>query len=473
MSGVAVLLAIAGFGYGCGEDLVDPPDPSTAATSTAASGGDASGGATGNGTGGSGGLSFVNLGGFGGNSVGEGGVGGACAGEVSAAELLPLDMYLMLDRSLSMNEETETVGVTKWEAVTQALAAFAQDSESAGLGVGIQYFPANPPCDTDGDCPGSYCYLSACNNVPTPQPCQTDGDCPGTVSGSCVPIGECGAQTCTSVGDMCGATAVLCQQLSSSVCVQPDTCPVSLYSTPAVPTAELPAAAAAFQASLTSMSPAPIPYGLTPTGPALQGAIDYSKQWVTANPTHTAIAVLVTDGVPTQCAPSGTSAVAAIASVGYFQDPSVQTFTIGVFAPDEMEGKANIQAIADAGGGQAFIVDPNADVEQQFIDALNSIRAESKECLFDIPAPEGDGELDFQKVNVELTDGDGNTTVLAYVASESQCDPNTGGWYYDTPPEDGTPTKIIVCDANCDTFSASINAKVEIRVGCKTITIPN
>ncbi|MBN4050387.1 hypothetical protein JYT28_01395, partial [Desulfobulbus sp. AH-315-M07] len=362
---------------------------------------------------------------------------------MSAGVLLPLDMYLMLDRSLSMNEETVVPGVTKWQAVTQALTEFAADSESNGLGVGIQYFPANPPCTADADCPTSYCYLNVCNNVAAPQPCQVDADCPGSQVGSCVPLGQCGAATCASVGSVCGNT-VLCQQLTQSVCEQPDICPVGLYSTPAVGIAELPAAAAAFQASLASVSPAPLPYGLTPTGPALQGTLDYAKQWVLANPTHTAIAVIVTDGVPTLCAPSGTSAVAAIASVGFFESPSIQTFAIGVFAPDETQGPINVQAIADAGNGQAFFVDPNADVKQQFLDALNAIRGEAKECEFDIPETEGGVAVDFGKVNVELTDGDANTTVVAYVGSKGQCDPLTGGWYYDVAPEDGAPSKIIL-----------------------------
>src|SRR6185369_1503519 len=66
--------------------------------------------------------------------------GSACAAEVRRGELLPLDLYIMLDRSASMNAVTGS-GATKWDAVTSALRGFVEDDRSAGLGVGLQYFP--------------------------------------------------------------------------------------------------------------------------------------------------------------------------------------------------------------------------------------------------------------------------------------------------------------------------------------------
>jgi hypothetical protein len=95
--------------------------------------------------------------GLGGSSASGGGVGGggiiidsgsddggltdasACAAESKKAELLPLDLYIMLDKSGSMQG-------SKWSSVTSAIDAFVKDPQSAGLGVGLDFFPDNPEC---------------------------------------------------------------------------------------------------------------------------------------------------------------------------------------------------------------------------------------------------------------------------------------------------------------------------------------
>jgi Mg-chelatase subunit ChlD len=53
-------------------------------------------------------------------------------------ERAPADVYIMFDQSASM--EAPEGNVTRWQAVTQATIAFLQSPDSAGLGVGIQFF---------------------------------------------------------------------------------------------------------------------------------------------------------------------------------------------------------------------------------------------------------------------------------------------------------------------------------------------
>jgi hypothetical protein len=70
---------------------------------------------------------------------------------VACATESQLDILLVTDSSLSMMNNS------KWDAVKGALTAFIDDQGSAGLGVGIVYFPhlvAGPPaeCTTDGPC---------------------------------------------------------------------------------------------------------------------------------------------------------------------------------------------------------------------------------------------------------------------------------------------------------------------------------
>jgi hypothetical protein len=63
-----------------------------------------------------------------------------CARDSVKAEAHPIDLFIMQDRSLSMNYLTDT-GETKWQVITAALKAFLSDPASAGLSAGIGFFP--------------------------------------------------------------------------------------------------------------------------------------------------------------------------------------------------------------------------------------------------------------------------------------------------------------------------------------------
>src|SRR5882724_291177 len=156
----------------------------------------------GNGSGGSNGL-ITGMNGAAANGAAANGTGAngggppldACAAHVSTAQPIPLDMYIMLDSSSSMLDTT--IGtVTKWDAVKTALTSFLSDSASAGLGVGLQYFPLSKPnaptsCTSDAACGDSGpCFLKACSNAAMLTPCDTESDCRG-FTGPCVAIGQC------------------------------------------------------------------------------------------------------------------------------------------------------------------------------------------------------------------------------------------------------------------------------------------
>ena len=69
--------------------------------------------------------------------------------------------------------------------------------------------------------------------------------------------------------------------------------------------------------------------------------------------------------------------------------------------------------------------------------------------------------------------GASSPTTILYVGSAADCEPTTGGWYYDADPKNGgTPTKILVCPATCDLVGAGSGGQVDIRVGCKTVLAP-
>lgn len=84
-----------------------------------------------------------------GGAAGAAGTGGGfvlpagCATESASAEVLPLDLYILLDRSGSMAYQN------KWLDVTNALRGFVYEPASYGIGVGLQYLPLPQICDPE------------------------------------------------------------------------------------------------------------------------------------------------------------------------------------------------------------------------------------------------------------------------------------------------------------------------------------
>jgi hypothetical protein len=108
---------------------------------------------SGSGKGGSSGSS-----GGGANGSGTGGVKGgnpdtkSCSATSAMAKPLPVDIYVLLDRSMSMLESITGGGgfggtmpmpgvPSKWDSMKEALTKFVNAPEAAGLNVGLGYFP--------------------------------------------------------------------------------------------------------------------------------------------------------------------------------------------------------------------------------------------------------------------------------------------------------------------------------------------
>ncbi len=233
-----------------------------------------------------------------------------------------------------------------------------------------------------------------------------------------------------------------------------DSCVASVYATPEVAIAALPGNAAAIASSVAAHNPTTS----TPTAPALEGAISYAKTYAGSHPGHTVIAVLATDGEPTECSPTDIPSIANLAAAGVAGNPKVLTFVIGVGS-----SLSSLNAIA-AGGGtkQAFVVDQGGNVVAQFEAALKAIQGQAIGCAYAIPQPTGGQLLDLTKLNVQVTLA-GVQTILTYGTSQATCDPVNGGWYFDDPT---TPTKILLCPATCNAITGKADALVDVLLGC-------
>ncbi|HEY7372015.1 MAG TPA: hypothetical protein VIF57_07525, partial [Polyangia bacterium] len=348
----------------------------------------------------------------------------ACATQSVVAQTLPLDLYMMIDSSGSMTEPT-AAGPTKWMAVQSALRAFFNDPMSAGISVGLQYFPQIQPnvpttCSANAAC-GSFgpCDLyKTCFGLTTTQIvlCNANSDC--NASETCIQLGQCplSGGSCAPIGVYCpyGDTCLP----YDGYCHGRDRCDLPAYTTPAVAFAALPGAAAALGASLTARQPD----GRTPTGPALSGALQAARAQAAAAPDHRVAAVLVTDGLPTECTPLDIPAIAAVAASGAAGTPAIPTFVIGVFGPDEATtARPNLDALAAGGGtGDAVVIDTSQDVTKMLQAALNRIRTTAVACTFKIPPPSM-GTIDFNKVNVQVTPGSAAASTIGYVKGKASC----------------------------------------------------
>jgi len=342
-----------------------------------------------------------------------------CASESQTGQRVPLDFYVLFDRSGSMNEDV--AGGTKWDLIKGALQSFVQNPASNGISVGIGYFPMTLPG---------------------------------------VPLFCCNDANCNGYGPCTGglAPALGCDH-PFGACAQADSCQPAAYK-PDVGIALLPGVSGAIVNSLNAQTTG----SGTPTYPALEGSYPYVKTWAAAHPFEKTILVLATDGDPSVgCANNTVPLIASnLVAPALAGNPSILTFVIGVGS-----SLTSLNQIAAAGGtGQAFIVDTAADPAGQFLKAMKDIETSVLlGCQYAVPTPQGGAAFDPSKVNVQFTPNGSTAISLGRVANAGACTPTAGGWHYDN---EAAPTQIILCPSSCTAINAGTGATVEIVLGCAT-----
>ncbi|NUP06505.1 MAG: VWA domain-containing protein [Polyangiaceae bacterium] len=233
-------------------------------------------------------------------------------------------------------------------------------------------------------------------------------------------------------------------------------CALASYQQLAVPIDILPDNAGEIKASLLNTTPG----GGTPMRPALEGAIAGLTDYLTLNPNHEGVVVLVTDGDPGGCTNNTASDVEQVAADALAATPQIRTFVVG------MDGAnfSNLDNIAAAGGtNDAFDVGQGS---ADFLAALGDIRQAALSCEYVLPTPDPEeGTLDFATVGVNFIPGlNEDPTAIPKVDGEGSCGELSGGFYYDDPVN---PTRVILCPASCDLIQTGTdNAKVDIVLGC-------
>jgi hypothetical protein len=317
----------------------------------------------------------------------------ACASSTKAAQLTPVEMVIIYDKSGSMGDNGGAPNLEKrWVPVNAGMKAFFTDPGSSGLSASLTFFPV-------------------------------DGDL-------------------------------------TTACTGP-------YDAPVVPLTSL-SNSAPFLAALDNT----MPYGGTPTLPALQGSINYGNALRQQTDEAEVIVVLVTDGQPgflldtgmigPGCDGNDVDHVVAAAGAAFQATPPTKTYVIGVGPSLDA-----LNAIAAAGGtGQAMMipVDDPTQTKIQIQQSLSSIRTLSLTCNVSIPPPPDGALLDTGLVNVIYTNSANGKQVLGY--SPDCADGN--GWEYDNP---SAPTHVKLCANTCAAAQGDTSGRLEILFGCARVNV--
>jgi hypothetical protein len=186
--------------------------------------------------------------------------------------------------------------------------------------------------------------------------------------------------------------------------------------------------------------------------------------------------VLASDGIPSECGPTGPDGLPIVSfreiidtlksfstppvdAAGTPTQPSVRTFIVGT-----RELQNNAAALADAGGGQAFLVGggtPGADLEARFLDALLSIIVRPLDCEIDVPqtAPDTGEAIDFEAVRLRFTGASGTVTEFPRANGPQGCG-NNSAWFYEAA---SPPKKIFLCRSACESLGAG---ELKLELGC-------
>ncbi|HET9954714.1 MAG TPA: vWA domain-containing protein [Polyangiaceae bacterium] len=338
----------------------------------------------------------------------------ACVQSRVHTEPIPLDVYIMLDRSGSMNLPQAmpignttagggdcNVGDTKesrWCNAINALNAFFISPDVQGTRVALQFFPA------------------------------------GTCQSSSNPL----VYGCCSSGQCCLGAA---------------------EATPDVKLGALPAQAEPLRAALNAQ----VPWAdRTPIEAALRGLLKYTSTQIT--PGRQVLNMLITDGGPEGCDSNQNSLARLVASYG------LPTYVIGTqgaayswLEPIAVAGGAPAHTKHCAGGvSPCHFYDVGSAKADVFVEVLKQIRRSAIACHFAVP-PSDVGLVDPTRVKLSFTPANATSaTTLKRVDGASACGTG-GGFYYDKPLD---PSFISLCPSSCDAVRAADGGDMELLVGC-------
>lgn len=325
----------------------------------------------------------------GGGGGGAGGTGttiqrdAACATGTAQASLAAVNMFVMFDRSSSMeNEQVGQTGKNRWDVASAALRAFFQSPNAAGLALALRFFPHDLPAT---GCVQTACDVNACSRALVDL---------GTLNAKSAPMDA-------------HEKALVDATLASSPTMGDD--------------------------------PA---RGGTPISAALAGALRWASGQHQKTPNESNVVVLVTDGQPNGC-DQDVGHISQLAADALGADGTL-TYAIGLTGSREADMD---QIAAAGGTTKGIFVADGADTQQQLLDALRAIRGDILDCDFPVPTAKPGTKVNPAEVNVNWTPGSGVASTLGQVPSAAGCTGADGWYYDDPTNPSRIELCKATCDA--------------------------
>jgi uncharacterized protein YegL len=218
-------------------------------------------------------------------------------------------------------------------------------------------------------------------------------------------------------------------------------CLVTDYAKSPVPWSSLPSAT--FSQWVSSL----VVLGLTPSVPALQGAVNACKARKLGQPGRTCVVIFATDGEPTDCDPIGQAAMTTLGAIA--ADAWANGIAVhGIAFPNMTTvGTQLLNYIAQQGG---TVAPTTVSTAAQLTTLLQTIQGSTVSCAFAKPP----GTID----TVTLSPTSGPVIALPRVMDASQCAGDA--YYYDN---NANPTQLLMCPATCQKLKADPAAKLNVK----------
>jgi hypothetical protein len=334
----------------------------------------------------------------------------------------PATLYILFDRSASMSGATGNGDL--WNPAVAAVKSFVNDGDSAGLGVGIQYFPKS-----GGSCNG--------NGYKTPA--VTPGTLPGRASaiGSSLdatnPEALLGASGTPIEGALRGATQYCLDYQASHTGEQ---C-VAVIVTDGKPEFD---SCEKSTTNLANIAKAAKDKGVITFAVGLKGAN---------------FALL------DEIAKKGGAPDCDTGSSRYSCDVSDNPDKLSVALAKIRQTTITTETHTVTYPVTKTITYPVTRTETR-TEYVTEVQKTPLPCEWAIPKAT-EGQFDRDKLNVRWSVNEDRTTLLR-VGSNADCRENA--WYYDNPEQ---PERVIACSQTCEQIKAEEDSSVDLLLGCATI----
>ena len=202
---------------------------------------------------------------------------------------------------------------------------------------------------------------------------------------------------------------------------------------------------------------------------ALMNAQDWKSQ--PANSKRMTVVVFVTDGYPTECDQDQADITEMVGEYyagvqGAFNTrggPSIRTYVVGI----SVDPPFNLNAVAQA-GGTGFATNLNNDgAIDQFVNTMVNITGAEIRCTYPISKPTDGRDIDPDKVQVVYKPfaSPNKYEQFPMARTAADCNGTDGGWYFDNPRD---PKTITLCPCTCANLGAGT---IQMRFGCGPIHI--